>query len=121
MAEFFFVFTEKPHIYSCVLEANQCEVSVSYTPNNTHQESDYYHIEWVKIGFHDSSYDWKELSRKNNNCTSNILAVLPLSCEPAKRDIQVAVKYIKCATPIYSEPYTVEQPVIGKGYNDCFL
>lgn len=110
--------TEKPTISECKLEDNQCDVSLAYNPHNTHVSSEYYHIEWVEFGFHESpEQNWVPLLHKDGydyEYESRCLVTLPPTSEDTHRDLKVAVKYVKCSTPIFSEPYKVEHLEIRK-------
>ena len=102
-------------IRMCTLEENQCEVAVAYEPNIAHPENDYYHVESVEIGCHDSSHSWCPLYHQDGyDFSQNVLVVLPPSHDPVRRELQVAVKYFKCSTPVFSEPHAVHQEPIRK-------
>ena len=109
-----------PVIRMCTLEENRCEVAVTYDPNIAHPENDYYHVESVEIGYHDSSHSWCPLYHQDGyDFSQNVLVVLPPSHNPIRRELQVAVKYLKCPTPVFSIPCPVDQEPICKFLPAC--
>ena len=103
-----------PVIHMCTVEKSQCEVTVAYDPRIAHLDSEEYKIEWMEIGFYDSSNSWHSIHHKDGyDFSPNVLVALPPSREPVQRHLQVAVKYDNCLTPVFSKPYTVNQQPIG--------
>ena len=100
-------------IHTCTVEKSQCEVTVAYDPHIAHPDSEEYKIEWIEIGFHDSN-SWNPMHHSDGyDFSPNVLVVLPPSREPVQRQLQVAVKYVKCQEPVFSTPCTVDQQPIS--------
>ena len=109
-----FICVDPPVIHMCTVEKSQCEVTVAYDPRIAHPDSEEYKIEWMEIGFYDSSNSWSPIHHSDGyDFSPNVLVVLPPSREPVQRQLQVAVKYVKCLTPVFSTPYAVDQQPIS--------
>jgi hypothetical protein len=97
----------------CASEENGFAVCVTYNPNILVRDSEYYHIEFVEIGFRDMAGQWKALHKEEGfNHVSETSVTLPPSVHEVERKLFVAVKYKSCSEVIYSDPWTVEQPAL---------
>lgn len=104
------VFVEKPGITLCELEANHLDVSITYDPNITGQDSKYHQIKHVEIGFHDSAI-WHPLDHKEGSDYTPQCVVTLLPClHSTERGLQIAITYMSCSTPVFSKPVKIQQP-----------
>ena len=91
---------------------------VAYNPNiGANRESEAYRVEHIEIGCRCLD-QWRKLHREEGDRHAQECSVtLPPSPEVARRDLQVAVKYIRCPDVIFSDPWTVEQPALCESRN----
>jgi hypothetical protein len=86
-------------------------VSIAYNPNRV-SESEVYNIEYIEVGFFESS-QWRALGRMEGfNYTQRFSVVLPLTLMEVTRKMKVAVKYQSCSSIVHSDPATVVQPAV---------
>ena len=95
---------------------------VAYNPSIGDRDSEAYRVEWIKIGYHDPSGKWEKLHREEGGShVQECSLTLPPSPERVKRDLQVAVKYIRCPDIIFSDTWSVEQPGLCEYHISAWL
>ena len=115
-----YILLDLPVVRMCTVhdQENQCDVAVEFEPNITHPDHNYYNIESVEIGFHDTyTLSWCPLYHCDGCDSTTVVVVLPPSQDLVQRELQVAVKYFNCSTPMFSKSYIVDQQPICMLYN----